>query len=71
MYDRQSAIIIDYGSETIKAGYDMSHDGPCLIFRPQVSKTRDPNKIDIPIKQAINLSYDQLDMSKANYKCAF
>ena len=49
----------------------MQQNGACLIFRPQISKTRDPNKIDIPIKQAINLSYDQLDLSKANFKSAF
>lgn len=70
MYDQQSALIIDYGSETIKAGYDLS-DGPALVFRPQISKTRDPNKNDIPIKMAINLSYDQLDLSKANFKSPF
>lgn len=71
MYDVQSPIIIDYGSEVIKAGYDMNENGPCLVFRPQISKTRDPNKMDLPIKAAMNLSYDQLDFSKSNFKSPF
>ena len=71
MYDAQSPILIDYGSEVIKAGYEMNPDGPCLVFRPQISKTRDPSKMDVPIKAAINLSYDQLDFSKFNFKSPF
>lgn len=71
MYDLQSPLIIDYGSEVIKVGYDMHEDGPCLVFRPQISKTRDPNKMDLPIKAAMNLSYDQLDFSKSNFKSPF
>ena len=40
MGEKMNAIIIDYGSETIKAGFDWSSDGPDLIFRPQVSKNK-------------------------------
>lgn len=49
----------------------MNPEGPCLVFRPQVSKTRDPNKMDLPIKAAMNLSYDQLDFTKTNFKSPF
>ena len=49
----------------------MDENGPSLVFRPQISKTRDPNKMDLPIKAAMNLSYDQLDFSKSNFKSPF
>jgi actin-related protein len=58
--DRQNTLIIDYGSENIKAGYDSSPDGPELIFRPQISKNRDASKADLPIKGFVNTSYDQI-----------
>jgi hypothetical protein len=58
--DRQNTLVIDYGSENIKAGYDCSPDGPELVFRPQISKNRDASKAELPIKGFVNTSYDQL-----------
>lgn len=58
--DRQNTLLIDYGSENIKAGYDCSPDGPELVFRPQISKNRDASKAELPIKGFVNTSYDQL-----------
>jgi hypothetical protein len=42
-----------------------------MVFRPQVSKTRDPNKGELPIKSVMNLSYDQLDIMKSNFKSPY
>lgn len=69
--DKMSPIIIDYGSENIKGGYDWSQDGPEVVFRPQISKNRDASKVDMPIKAYINTSYDQLDLTKNNYKSPY
>jgi actin-related protein len=71
MGDKMNTIVIDYGSENIKAGYDWSQEGPELVFRPQISKNRDASKADLPIKTYINTSYDQLDLTKTNYKSPY
>lgn len=71
MGDKMNTLIIDYGSENIKAGYEWSSEGPELVFRPQISKNRDPNKSDLPIKTYVNTSYDQLDFAKNNYKSPY
>lgn len=71
MGDKMNTLIIDYGSENIKAGYDWSPEGPELVFRPQISKNRDPNKADLPIKTYINTGYEQLDFAKSNYKSPY
>lgn len=71
MGDKMNTIVIDYGSENIKAGYDWSQDGPELVFRPQISKNRDASKADQPIKAYINTSYDQLDLTKTSYKSPY
>lgn len=68
--DRQSALIIDYGSENIKAGYDAS-EGPEIVFRPQISKNRDSSKADLPIKGFVNTSYEQVDLTRNNYKSPY
>jgi actin-related protein len=70
LFDQRAGIIIEYGSETIKAGYE-EMGAPCLVFRPQVSKTRDPNKGELPIKAVMNLSYDQLDFAKQSFKSPY
>jgi actin-related protein 5 len=62
--------VIDYGSETIKAGFELSN-GPELVFRPQVAKNRDLSKTDLPIKTYINTSYEQLDFAKNNFKSPY
>ena len=63
-------IVIDYGSENIKAGLACQRP-PELVFRPQVSKNRDVNRVDVPVKAYINTSYDQLDFAKNNYKSPY
>lgn len=42
-----------------------------MVFRPQVSKTRDPSKTELPVKYVMNLSYDQLDFAKNNFKSPY
>lgn len=69
-FDKQSTLIIDYGSENIKAGYEQS-SGPEIVFRPFVSKNRDLTRIDQPIKISINTSYEQLSFFKDNYKSLY
>ena len=71
MSDQRSAIIIDYGSETIKAGYVGGSKSAELVFRPFISKNRDPNRAELPIKQMINTSYDQIDLQKITYKSLY
>lgn len=68
--EKSNTIIVDYGSETIKAGYEQSTD-PELIFRPHISKNRDLSKSDLPVKAFVNTSYDQLDFSKNNFKSPY
>ena len=68
--DKLSTIVIDYGCETIKGGFECS-SGPELVFRPQVSKNRDLSKCELPVKAYVNTSYDQLDFVKSNYKSPY
>lgn len=68
--EKSNTIIVDYGSETIKAGYEQSID-PELVFRPQISKNRDLSKADLSTKAFVNTSFDQLDFSKNNFKSPY
>ena len=68
--DKLSTIIIDYGSETIKAGLENTPK-PELVYRSQISKNRDLSKGELPAKAFINTSYDQLDFLKNNFKSPY
>jgi actin-related protein 5 len=42
-----------------------------MVFRPQISKNRDASKADLPIKGFVNTSYEQLELTRNNYKSPY